>query len=361
MSRTCEKKKDYIDNSEGGIEVEVAKSIDQHVSFCEFCLDDMEFHIVKDLKKDIIRGHEIVYLEKKAYCKECNNELFVDDIVDENIHAINAEIRKANDIISIEEIEELLKKYNIGKRPLSKLLKWGEITITRYLDGVVPLEKYSDKLKELNRNIQEMNGLLEQNKENISESAYKKCRAKIDELLQLEKEEKEEIFKIQEVASFIIYENKQTDPLTLQKILYYSQAFFKTFTNHFLFENDCQAWQHGPVYPTIYHKYKNYRYQIIEEKYKDTILTDKEKEIILAIINYFGCYSGRLLEYMTHEEEPWKLARKGLNDEDFSQEIISKDSIVSYFNEIKSKYNLENTEDIKKYSIDLFNKVHSVY
>ena len=35
-------------------------------------------------------------------------------------------------IISKKEIEQILEKYNIGKKPLSLLLGWGEVTVIRY-------------------------------------------------------------------------------------------------------------------------------------------------------------------------------------------------------------------------------------
>ena len=35
-------------------------------------------------------------------------------------------------VITKKEIEEILIKYNIGKKPLSLVLGWGEVTIIRY-------------------------------------------------------------------------------------------------------------------------------------------------------------------------------------------------------------------------------------
>ena len=49
-------------------------------------------------------------------------------------------------IITIEEILEILEKYNIGKKPLSLVLGWGEVTIIRYLDGSIPDKLHSDVL-----------------------------------------------------------------------------------------------------------------------------------------------------------------------------------------------------------------------
>ena len=45
----------------------------------------------------------------------------------------------------MEDIERLMKLYNIGKAPLSLALGFGEVTITCYLAGQVPSKEYSDR------------------------------------------------------------------------------------------------------------------------------------------------------------------------------------------------------------------------
>lgn len=61
---------------------------------------------------------------------------------------------------------------------------------------------------------------------------------------------------------------------------------------------------------------------------------------------------------MTHAEEPWRATRIGLSDNEGSDLIIDKKLIGKYFNEIKSKYNMFNTSDIRDYSSDLFSKLY---
>lgn len=61
---------------------------------------------------------------------------------------------------------------------------------------------------------------------------------------------------------------------------------------------------------------------------------------------------------MTHIEFQWKNERKGLKADEPSDRIIPKESIEKYFNEIKNKYNMVNTPDIKDYSTDIFQKIH---
>ena len=155
---------------------------------------------------------------------------------------------------------------------------------------------------------------------------------------------------------------RSQEPVFIQKLLYFSQGFHKAFTGEYLFEDDCEAWVHGPVYRNIYDKYKDYGCNPIEEKkleFENTSLAEDEKKLLDCIVHYFGCYSGKVLEKMTHTEEPWRVARRGLNDWESSERIISKESISTYFAEVKSKYKMLNFTDIKDYTTNLFDKLYS--
>lgn len=160
---------------------------------------------------------------------------------------------------------------------------------------------------------------------------------------------------------YLLIHCTEITPMALQKLLYYAQGFYKVFNGEYLFKDDCEAWVHGPVYRSIYFKYKDHGYNPIEEntaEYGCIELTDTEKEILDSIITNFGCYSGKILERMTHIETPWRLTRKGLGDHEGSDRIIFKELLSEYFSEIKSKYNMLNISDIKDYSMDLFRKLY---
>ena len=118
----------------------------------------------------------------------------------------------------------------------------------------------------------------------------------------------------------------------LQKMLYYTQALYWLYYKKFLFEEDCEAWVHGPVYKTVYEIYKDYHYDCLEESYvvKPELTTD-EKTIADLVIKYFGCYSGRILEKITHLETPWLKTREGLKEDERSDRIIDKQLIIDYF------------------------------
>ena len=57
---------------------------------------------------------------------------------------INNRYELLNDeVITVDEIRQILESYRIGKKPLAKLLGWGETTIIRYMEGDIPTSEYS--------------------------------------------------------------------------------------------------------------------------------------------------------------------------------------------------------------------------
>lgn len=328
--------------------------------FCEKCHDMVEYSIREVKKQKEIKGRSIEYTAKEAYCNECGNEIFVSDIRDHNLAALDEAYREKEGLISVPEIQLILDRYNIGKRPLSLLLGWGEGTLTRYLDGDIPTRQYSDTLKRLLDDLEYMKEVLEQNKDRITDVAYRRVNDALQNNGMGAKYHIELKEKIDHVAKYLLLNTVEVTPMALQKLLYYSQGFFKAFTEEYLFNNDCEAWIHGPVYRNIYYKYKNHGYNPIEEEdyeYGDIRLTVIEKELLDSVVRCFGCYSGKVLEKMTYSEEPWRITRAGLDDNEGSNRIIEKELIGGYFKKIKSRYGMLNISDIRDYSTDLFCKL----
>ena len=113
---------------------------------CVECGNEAKYKVVKENYVYEEDGMEIEYEGKKAVCSKCESELLIDEIEDYNQKQFEKAYKEINDIITIEEINEIIEKYNIGKRALSIVLGFGEITITRYLDGYIPTPKNSKYL-----------------------------------------------------------------------------------------------------------------------------------------------------------------------------------------------------------------------
>ena len=322
--------------------------------FCENCRNDVEYSVIEEQMIGTIKGEIYTYTGKVAKCKECKSDIFVNSINDYNLKALYDVYREENGIISLEKVLGICEKYNISKRPLSLLLGWGEQTYSRYCNGDIPSKQYSDILNKIYESPVFYSELLENNKEKLpSEIAYKKSKEAVDKILEgnLNNESK-----INRVINYILNRCGDITPLALQKSLYYVQGFYYAFNDKFLFEEDCQAWAHGPVYPEVYFKYKHYKFDPIESKIEvsDTIFTSSELIIMENVVKHFCCYSGKVLEKFTHSEYPWLETRGEIPELESSTEIIKKEYIGKYFKDVKEKYNMINPNDIESYAKKMF-------
>jgi hypothetical protein len=134
----------------------------------------------------------------------------------------------------------LKEKYNIGKRPLSLLLGWGEQTFSRFYEGDMPTKPYSDELKQVFSDAAYFLSLLERGKDNLkSHKAYVKSKAATERLLNIPLAPQS---KMGLVVEYLLSQCQDITPLSLQKALYYVQGFYYAFFRSFLFEEDCEAY-----------------------------------------------------------------------------------------------------------------------
>lgn len=322
--------------------------------FCEECRNDVDYIESSVPMTGTIKKKDYHYVGKEAHCADCGSQLFIPELLDYNLQALYDVYRKENTIISLEQIREIPEKYDIGKRPLSLLLGWGEQTFSRYADGDMPTKQYSDILVRIYSDPEFYSELLEANKGNLKSTlAYEKSRRAVDALLSVGSSADS---KINTVIQYLLSQCEDITPLALQKALYYIQGFYFAFYKSFLFSEDCQAWIHGPVYRDIYFRYRNYHFDPIEkaDDFDVSIFSSGEKAIYDSVVNNICCYSGKVLESFTHNEAPWLTTRGDLPISAPSDRIIDKSLIGDYFNTVKAKYNMVNPSDIKEYAQAMF-------
>ena len=333
----------------------------RELAFCEYCMNENEYKVHEANKTSILKDEEISYMAKEAICNNCGNEIFVSDICDYNLRTSYEGYRKNHNIIRIIELQRIVIKYSINEEALSLLLEWEKETISRYLDGDMITNSNSDILKKIYEYPNYYSIVLQTNKERIEPIDYNKSRKALKEIL--DKDITEE--KIDAVIKYLLIRCEDFTPRTLQKLLYYVQAFYYMFTDNFIFQEDCEASMEGPVYTSVYERYKKFGY---EEINKDILANDKltledvERNIVESVIKFYSCYSGKILEQMTRNEAPWMLTRTNIINENKMKnenpnKVIEKNSIAEYFKGIKEKYNMINLLDIQKYSTDLFDKI----
>lgn len=323
--------------------------------FCIECRKDTEYVLQKKSIKKTIKDKEYQFMITVALCTECGEEISVLGLLDKNIQEIDEQYRIAEGIISINDIEKLTELYKIGKAPLSLALGFGEVTIARYLAGQIPSKEYSDIMKSALTSPAYMENMLIQNRDKISETAYSKALMATKSLKNLFSVSD----KMLRVISYIFKNLVEVTPLMLQKLLYFIQGMSYALLGRPMFVEDCEAWIHGPVYPEVYNLFRNFKYNPIDDVRFVLLegtadeLTSEERRVIDLVLNTFGVYGGKVLEKITHNEAPWKNARKGYSDSVPSKEPLSKDSIKAYYELINKKYNVGSVEGINRYISDM--------
>ena len=333
-------------------------------AFCEYCMKEEKYTVSEISKIVTLNEEEISYDGKEAYCSQCKNEIFVNSICRENLEKLYIEYKKKHDLIQNNKILFILKKYDISDEALSVLLGFSKETIRRYLNGDMISAHDSDILKKIYNNIQYYSIVLQTNKDRIKPNEYLRSRKAVRFLTSSGNVER----KIDEVIKYILTRCDDITPLMIQKLLYYVQAFSYVFTEHFLFEEDCIAESRGPVFESVWNRYKVYGFDSINNEIlnnEDLNLDDIEKNVVEGVLKFYGCYSGKILEKMVENEAPWILTRKdilsrGKNKDNSSiedYEVIKKELISIYFSGIKDKYNMISLVDMEKYSRDIFEKI----
>lgn len=334
----------------------------KQLAFCEYCMNESEYKVHKTKKISILNAEEINYKAKEVICNVCGNEIFVSDICDYNLMSLYNEYRKKYDIIDVDKIQQIKIKYSITEEALSLLLGWDNKTIERYLDGDMPKISNSDVLKKLYENPEYYSIILTANKERINPVDYSKSRRALDKIINENFPEE----KIDAVIKYFLIRYEDFTPSAIQKLLYYTQAFYYVFTNDFIFREDCEAWEKGIVYPSVNERYERFGYETVNKNIlvnTKLILENNERNIVESVIKFYGCYSGKILKEMTCNEAPWiltktRIAEKNNIQENSFSKKIDKSLILKYFDEIKEKYDMKDLVDIKKYSLDLFNAIY---
>lgn len=321
------------------------------VDFCTVCRKNTEYTLQKRNIIKTIKDKEYTFSITAAVCNECDEEMSIPGLLDKNIQEVDEQYRAYEGIVSIDDIEKLMKIYKIGKGPLSLALGFGEVTITRYLSGQIPSKEYSDVMRAALSSPSFMKNKLYENKDKIASAAYNKS---MEAAIQLEN-----LFSVSDkmlrVISYVFEKLEEVTPLMLQKLLYFIQGVSYALRGKPMFLENCQAWVHGPVYPEVYDIFRDFKYNPIEDARfaifdgNEDALTDDERRVVDLVVNTFGEYGGKVLERITHSETPWKNARKGYGESIPSNEPISIESIKSYYVEQNAIYDFSSEDGLRKY------------
>lgn len=137
------------------------------------------------------------------------------------------------------------------------------------------------------------------------------------------------------IANFFVdmarYDDNDTiTNMRINKLLYYAQAWSLVRNKKPLFDEDFEAWDYGPVVPSVYKKYKRFKknnIDVLDKDYSVNDISENDLDALLGSYSYFNQFSTSKLVNATHRKgSPWSKAySKGQSSK------IDKTSISSSF------------------------------
>ena len=319
--------------------------------YCPYCKKEVEYKIEKrDLKE--FRGIEVNTFENVAICNECNQDLYVNEIENENNERIYQIYREKADIIKAEDIIKLREKYDISQRELTSILGFGKMTINRYERGGLPTKSQSDYIKLLIENddkfIEKVKEAYEKN--NINEKTYnkiiseevekdiskKEVQDNIRRYLKSVLNRKPDIYngyksldleKVENIISYIASKVRNLTITSLNKYLWYIDMLSFNERTVAITGLTYQNQRFGPT--IVYKKYDElsllddkYQSEDIETENGNTTkiisnnnfnldkISSNEKEIIDTIIKLLKNKNVTDISEMSHREDGWKKTKR---------------------------------------------------
>ena len=319
--------------------------------YCPYCKKEVEYKIEKrDLKE--FRGIEVNTFENVAICNECNQDLYVNEIEDENNERIYQIYRERANIIKPEDIIKLREKYDISQRELTAILGFGKMTINRYERGGLPTKSQSDYIKLLIENDDKFIEKVEEayEKSNINDKTYnkiisgevekdiskKEVQDNIRRYLRSVLNRKPDIYngyksldleKVENIISYIASKVKNLTITSLNKYLWYIDMLSFNERTVAITGLTYQNQKFGPT--IVYKKYDEL--SLLDDKYtREDIETENgnttkiisnnnfnldkisssEKEIIDTIIKLLKNKNVTDISEISHREDGWKKTKR---------------------------------------------------
>ena len=124
--------------------------------------------------------------------------------------------------------------------------------------------------------------------------------------------------------------------LKMQKLCYFSQVASLVHRDELIFDDEIQAWAHGPVIPNLYRRFRHFGWQAIDptalRTRPDLRLADDERHLLNRVWKKLSGYSARYLEDLSHKDEAWKRQYTPATPDGRCNNVITPKQILDFYN-----------------------------
>jgi len=134
-----------------------------------------------------------------------------------------------------------------------------------------------------------------------------------------------------DIAKYILQKLGTIKAMALEKLTYYCKVWSLTWYGKSLIEDIPEAWTNGPVFPELFFQHQYQKFVSERDIKSKHLLSNEEKRFVDMILDAYHYFDGDELSKMTHSEDPWQKARKGIPSNHLSNEKITDAMIIDYY------------------------------
>ncbi|MCR5249239.1 MAG: DUF4065 domain-containing protein [Lachnospiraceae bacterium] len=150
------------------------KILKSEKKLCTCCMEEHEVKTVQIKEHASYKDRKVDYVATYMYC-DAADELYMDETqMQDNDIKMKDAYRRAEGLLTSEDISGIRGKYGITQSDLCTLLGWGGKTITRYESHQVQDKAHDAILKKLDRDPEWFLSLLKEAKGSLTPEAYRK-------------------------------------------------------------------------------------------------------------------------------------------------------------------------------------------
>lgn len=161
--------------------------------YCTNCEKEQDAVIITKIETLKVKGKDITCTVMVKKCTVCNEEILDRELDNKSLLSFYDEYRKQENLLQSKEIGVIRSKYSLSQVSFSKLLGFGEKTITRYENGAIQdlchdnlirlMDSYDSFINLWNtrkhclseKEISRVEAILNQNKITKMDFVYRKC------------------------------------------------------------------------------------------------------------------------------------------------------------------------------------------
>ena len=148
---------------------------------CLCCMEVHDVNLVEIEETTTFKGMPVKHIARYEYC-DIADELLSDEVMmTSNDIAMKDAYRRANQLLTTDQIVAIRNKYSISQKDLASLLGWGEKTITRYEGHQVQDMAHDFVLRKIDEDPMCFLEVLERRKDSVTNELYGKYKAMIEQ------------------------------------------------------------------------------------------------------------------------------------------------------------------------------------